>query len=508
MGTYAQARAARGLLSLYTLAAAALASRGLGLLAWQHRGLAEVAPAAWSAALAATLVALALALAACVRVLRRRVELAPSPDALALRAIFVVLAGALAAAWWCAQPYVRVWAEIGTGAVCGIACASVFAAPRLLARVQRGFGRVVDVLLFDLAVVLVLGELGLGVLARVTHWEVLAQPRRHAAQFLEQNRPAPGTPHLGFRTNSGGHYDTEFGPRTPGRLRVVCVGDSFSASTVPHLFHYTTVAEELLGGAEVLNLGVGGIGPPEYALLVGGEGRALDPDVFVVALFVGNDVFFYDRGENAYAAGLRAWLDADQVFVRTLPARWRALARERERGGAAGPTGTEVVLESRADVLAAFPWLADTSLEQPGFSPEAFVHDQLVHAQGICTGSEASYGPFFAALEHIVALAGDRPLGFLVIPEEFQLEDDVWREIERGVGDGAERDRPQRLVTAWCTRRGVACEDLLPRLRALPAQPDGRRHAYIVRNTHFNALGNRVAAEGLAALVARLRAGR
>lgn len=508
MSTNAQARAARGLLALYTLGAAVLALRGLGLLAWQHRGLAAIAPAAWWSALGATSLGLALALGACARVLRR--AHAPAADAFALRAIVVLLVGALVFAWWCAQPYTRLWAEIGAGAVCGLASGCVFVAPRLHARVQRGPGRAADVVLFDVALVVVLGELALGVLARWTHWDVLSQPRRHAAQFLEQNRPPPGALHLGFPVNSGGHYDEEFGARTRGVARVVCIGDSFSASTVPHLFHYTTVAEELLGGTEVLNLGVGGIGPPEYALLVAGEGRSLEPDVFVVALFVGNDVFFYDRSESAYAQLLRAWLDAEQVFVRTLPARWSALARERARAAAAGTPVAEsrardVRPQTRAEVLAAFPWLADTALEQPGFSPEAFVHDQLVHAQGICTGPEASFGPFFAALEHIVALAGDRPLGFLVIPEEFQLEDALWSELQGGVGEGAERDRAQRLVTEWCARRGVACEDLLPRLRALPVQSDGRRHAYIVRNTHFNALGNRVAAEGLAALVARLR---
>lgn len=508
MSTIAQARIARGLLALYLIAAAALGVRGLLSLVWQQRGLAALAPNAWLFALAATLAGLALTAVACVRLARARGDGASA--AFALRGVCVLLVFALAVVWARGAPYTRLWAEIGVGAVCGLANVWVLAAPRLRVRARSGALRAVDIVLFDLALVLVLGELGLGALARWTHWDVLSQPRRHAAQFLEQNRPAPGTLHLGFPMNAGGHYDDEFGPRAPNVERIVCIGDSFSASTVPHLFHYTTLAEQRLGHSEVLNLGVGGIGPPEYALLVAGEGRALDPDLFVVALFVGNDVFFYDRGEGPYASLLRAWLDPEQVYVCTLPARWRALARERERAAQAGDAVAALgagahVARTRAEVLAAFPWLTETSLEVPGFSPEAFLHDQTVHARGLCLGAEANYGPFFAALEHIVALAGDRPLGFLVIPEEFQLEDALWEGLARAVGDGAERDRPQRLIAAWCAQRGVPCEDLLPRLRALPVQADGQRHAYLVRNTHFNALGNEVAADGLCALVGRLR---
>jgi hypothetical protein len=512
LSTIAQARVARGLLASYLIVAGALGVRGLGLLAWQQRGLAVLAPVAWWLALAATLLGLVFTATALVRLARARKR--EDSAAFALRGVCVLVALVLVIVWVRGAPYTRLWAEIGAGAVCGLASAWVLVAPRVHERARHArrpvLWRAADIVLFDLALVLVLGELGLGALARWTHWDVLSQPRRHAAQFLEQNRPAPGTLHLGFPMNAGGHYDEAFGPRDPARERIVCIGDSFSASTVPHLFHYTTLAEQQLGHSEVLNLGVGGIGPPEYALLVEGEGRALDPDLFVVALFVGNDVFFYDRSENVYAACLRAWLDPEQVFACTLPARWRALAREREHAADASlahaePAGGERSARTRDEVLAAFPWLTDTAREVPGFSPEAFLHDQSVHAQGLCLGAEANYGPFFAALERIVALAGDRPLGFLVIPEEFQLEDALWSELARAVGEGAERDRPQRLIAAWCAQRGVPCEDLLPRLRALPVQADGRRHAYLVRNTHFNALGNQVAADGLCALVGRLR---
>jgi hypothetical protein len=49
--------------------------------------------------------------------------------------------------------------------------------------------------------------------------------------------------------------------------------------------------------------------------------------------------------------------------------------------------------------------------------------------------------------------------------------------------------------------RGIAALDLLPRLRAQEPLPDGRRHLYHLRDTHFNARGNEAAGAALAELV-------
>ena len=45
------------------------------------------------------------------------------------------------------------------------------------------------------------------------------------------------------------------------------------------------------------------------------------------------------------------------------------------------------------------------------------------------------------------------PLGVVLIPDEFQVEEHVWQDVLADAGGIAlERDRPQRVITAWLER--------------------------------------------------------
>jgi hypothetical protein len=68
-------------------------------------------------------------------------------------------------------------------------------------------------------------------------------------------------------------------------------------------------------------------------------------------------------------------------------------------------------------------------------------------------------------------------------------------------GERLERDLPQRVLAEWLSEQGIPYLDLLPILRAVPPLPDGRRHLYHLRDTHFNARGNDVAGRALAAFL-------
>jgi hypothetical protein len=62
---------------------------------------------------------------------------------------------------------------------------------------------------------------------------------------------------------------------------------------------------------------------------------------------------------------------------------------------------------------------------------------------------------------------------------------------------------PQR-IGAWLAGRGIAYLDLLPVLRAVEPCPDGDRHCYLLRDTHFNVRGNAAAAPAMASLMRAL----
>jgi hypothetical protein len=97
------------------------------------------------------------------------------------------------------------------------------------------------------------------------------------------------------------------------------------------------------------------------------------------------------------------------------------------------------------------------------------------------------------------------PLAFLLIPDEFQVEDRLWKDAVAGM-DGKEmmRLKPQRRIKVWLDARGLPYLDLLPVLRDVPALEDGDRHLYHRRDTHLNARGNEAVGKALAPFIEEL----
>lgn len=463
--------------------------------------------------------AAALSVVACAIALRLRWRRGSSPAigsvGLTLRVLFsvVVLGTAVFVVFF--QPPQRLYFDLAAGIAAGVFAAWVAVEPLVLRKLPRTWVRVGDVVLFDVALLLVLGELGLRVVAAVRPSPLLAMSSRGPREFLEANRPPAGEVRWHFAFNSRGHYDVEFTPKRAGQTRVVSIGDSFSASGVPHHYHYTTVCERLLPGVDVCNLGVVAIGPPEYLELLNHEGLALDPDVIVIDVYVGNDVLFFGHDRARGFSLLRTCFDSQSLYLSTLLPRFVKVAAERRRKGAdaARPTAEAPIartdVEPRIDDLdelrRRMPWIADPMREIPLFSEASFLSCALAHASSICAGDASTYEPFFEAMDAIREAIGARPWGVMLIPEEFQVEDALWQEVVAGLPDHAlERDLPQRRMAAWLEARGVPYVDLLPRARAVPPMADGDRHLYLLRDTHFNVRGNQVAGEGFAELVTRL----
>jgi len=406
-----------------------------------------------------------------------------------------------------AQPFQRLHLDLAAGLVAG-----GWAVTRLLGRRHSPrpgrLLRLVDLLLFTGCIAALTLELGLRAWAAAAPSPLLARVGAAPASVIARFRSAPGTLRFGFPCNSRGDYDAEPG-RGEGRL-IVAIGDSFNVGAVPHALHYTTVLEELTGDT-VYNLGVAGIGPPEYAALVALEAAPMRPDAILIALFVGNDLDVADLASGLPDAGLRSWFDRSQVLIGVLPGRLGRLAQEQARldeGGERGGGGdvARVQGESRAPsvgadaaaLAATFPWLADPALEQPTLGEETFLRLETQRALAVCAERPAGFDLACRSLLEARRAAGDVPLLVLLVPDEFQVEDDLWEQVSQRAGRSLERDAPQALLRAWLSEQRIPHLDLLPPLRAVPPLEDGRRHLYHARDTHWNALGNRVAAEALA----------
>ncbi|MFL6232768.1 MAG: SGNH/GDSL hydrolase family protein, partial [Thermoanaerobaculia bacterium] len=95
--------------------------------------------------------------------------------------------------------------------------------------------------------------------------------------------------------NREGLRGPEIGPKAPGTLRVLALGDSFAFGVGAQEGEtYPARLQEVLRArgvrAEVLNAGAPGYGVPDETAWFERWGKPLAPDVILVTVFVGNDL--------------------------------------------------------------------------------------------------------------------------------------------------------------------------------------------------------------------------
>jgi hypothetical protein len=363
---------------------------------------------------------------------------------------------------------------------------------------QRGALRVLDVLCANALISLLLVE---GILSVWSHY-------RPAPIFwggsvtarIESLRPAPGRFYLTTHLNSGGYHDEEFFASGPDDLVVAVLADSFGLGVVPYESNFVTLAERRLQGAygdrfrrvALHNFGIPGIGMGEYAHLLATEVEPTEPDLVVLSVFIGNDIFestSFGRGRGRSRYVLQDWL------VWSVPKRLWVMhaerrARERENG-APGRTG---------GATATVPDLYDErGHEKPSYSFQKFLSIERFRMQVSNPSNpvlQERFQSFLRALDHFHAKLGPRLL-VVLIPDEFQVNDELYHELVATFDDphSYQRDYPQERIRAYCDQQGIALLDLLPALRS--AQKTAR--TYHLRDTHINTHGNRVVGEALAA---------
>lgn len=351
-----------------------------------------------------------------------------------------------------------------------------------------------DVLAMNAALVVILAEIGLRVVVAVWPPPLLVTSSITSQIRRDADRQLPGSLRFGFPMNRGGHYDTEFVVRFASRNRiVVSIGDSFSYGTVPHAYHFTTVAERELPGVEIHNMGYPGTGPGDYLYLLKHEALAVEPDLVVIQLFLGNDLT-----TGSGLSGSPRWYDADRYLLAIVLHRLQIMRR-------AKLVDVDEVTESSdltaGELTARYPWLTNPLLEAPALSREVFLQLETRNARSICLPDQGVYERLVDTLVALKSAAGSVALAFVLIPDRFQVEDDLWEEVVRRSDQPLDRHLAQRRVVEVLESLGWPVLDLLPLLRAVEPMEDGRRHLYHLQDAPFNARGNEVAGRALARFV-------
>lgn len=385
--------------------------------------------------------------------------------------VAVLIALATLVVTWIAGPrspsrFFRVAIAVGLGA-----WAITLAIPPL----RRVADRIADRVLRPITAVagigiatLVLAEVALRAVAATSSSPILAPIDATAAAHLAHWRGRPHQPFLGGRLNAEGFFDDEFTvERTPGVRRIVALADSFGPGIVPLAQNFLTLVDEGLDATtptEVYNFGVPAINPGDYLYLWNTDAVRYAPDLVLVCVFVGND---FDVRKS------RSLLHADALMSVTVVKRLLA-SKGGERGRGAGASEPIAMTET------------------------AFLDVERARAR-ICEREPSRktrrrYESTLDVLAQMHDAIGDK-LRIVVIPDEFQVNDALWQSIVGDRADRFDRDRPQRVLADFFGARGVPCLDLLPALRA--AEAGGR--TYAPRDTHWNARGNRVAADAIVA---------
>ena len=364
--------------------------------------------------------------------------------------------------------------------------------------------RALDVLALNAVLALVLGEAALRGLQRLAPSRLLWDDSSAARAVVDQRRCEPGL-WFRYRCNQLGYPDEEFFEPGPDDYAVALIADSFGVGSVPWSHHFATLAEQELRGrlrgryarVAIDNRSVIGIDLPGYRYIFEQEVRGRPYRQVVLCLFVGNDMTRpLEVGRWRRLARLQGWLPIE------VPRRLWLLARGVERERPAG----EASLEERP------AFLDDPALEPPYFTEEAFRALEEEKAVITIAGlhyTEEMYTQALSELDAWQAELGSRLL-LVLIPDEFQVNDALWNTVREasardlGVPPARyRRDYPQQRIGRWAVERSVRVLDLLPALR------DAEREArtYHLRDTHWNAHGNRVAGHELARALAEGEAG-
>lgn len=293
-------------------------------------------------------------------------------------------------------------------------------------------------------------------------------------------------------TNSAGMHWRETPLEKPqGRRRIALLGDSFAfgcwARSVE--FSFAGVLDRAVAPykAEVLNFGVGGYGLEDQILIYEEEARGYQPDIVLVAAFVGNDLrdTWLGSGKERIADGV-VELDPG-VLARRVPARF--LQEDDAHSRPADPRAWgEVAAKSAAFRLIAPLFDLDSPFQT--FEPNRqFVKFNFWSRVPVSSFARDVMDHYVRRLEFLrdrVTMAGSR-LAVLLVPTAEQVY------AVNPVGPRHDARLPQSLLARLIGETGVPLLDPLDAWRRRVAASG--EHLYLRTDSHLNEAGHRLLGE-------------
>jgi hypothetical protein len=298
----------------------------------------------------------------------------------------------------------------------------------------------------------------------------------------------------GFRVNSLGMRGVEPAADSRAACRLLVIGDSFAFGLgveEPQIFHQVAGRELQEAGdpVETLNGGIPAIGVPQAVRWLERHGLAAEPDMVLLAIFVGNDLrdanADYDNwavvdGQLATPAGysrLKDWLYNHIHLYALLKTALPAGVQQRVRAalGMGEPWSLRYAREVFMIYDSAVPPLVQEGLER---TDEAL-----------------------AALTRLGGEHGFR-IAAMLVPDIVQVDDPRWAATLEHLGltgDDHDPRQPNRLLTTLLERRGLPVLDLAD---SFEAAFERGAPLYFPTDRHWTVEGHALAGSELAGFLA------
>ncbi len=312
-----------------------------------------------------------------------------------------------------------------------------------------------------------------------------------------------GVQHI--RHNSVGMRGPDYGPKTPGELRVLFLGDSVTYGTgVEETDTFAVCAADLLTErlGRPVTAGISacpGFGSVDHVHLLRAAAASFTPDLVVSCVFVENDL--YDN-----LSVVRAVVGGYPLFhgpqVRLARSSWRARAMLRFKTAWLIEQALRSWLPALALDATALAPTAEERARWDGVAPDQSV--VFLEQTGTVPALDRLCGIVRDGLVELQRAAGETPVCVVLLPSFVQYVPGVFEHLaSTRVGEQPHAvGSIQARLTTICAELGLPARDLLPDLRA---EKDAQ--ALLIPNDfHFNVPGNRRVAELLAPwLEAQLR---
>jgi hypothetical protein len=288
--------------------------------------------------------------------------------------------------------------------------------------------------------------------------------------------------------------------KTAGTRRIMVLGDSFTeAVQVAERESAVSRLEAALNGRgtdryEVLNAGVGGWGTGQQLVYLREEGYRYEPDLVVVLIYLGNDVF-----DNSYVLQGRPKNPHEPYFTFRDDGTFEPMEFRTRKPEDVGPvvgalrersllwnvfeSGVLVKLDEGED---------DEELRANRFN----LNKMVIHATKSSDRQDDAWKVTLTLLQRVRQLGEERGFQTAVViaPATFQVYDADWQDLmaaNKLKPDDWSPDQPNAVLAANAGMVGAPMLDLLPAFRDASASQERLYYPY---DKHWTAAGHAVAA--------------